>query len=66
MIPGWLRVFAALAFALINIGAQIGARAAPAEPVAPTDIQVIDGGTIRARGATVHPARLRHAAARRA
>ena len=33
--------------------ASLSAIAAPAEPVAPSDIQVIDGGTIRARGATV-------------
>jgi micrococcal nuclease len=45
------RVFAFVAVMLAF--ASFGAIAAPAESVAPADIQVIDGGTIRARGATV-------------
>lgn len=44
-----LRTLAILAIVLLPVAAP----AAPAEQIAPSDIEVIDGGTIRARGKTV-------------
>ena len=46
---GALRILAVVAVALIDAAAMT----AKAEPVVPSDIEVIDGGTIRTRGKTV-------------